>query len=299
MTIAARELRSLLNLALANNGSASDAALLAVFHQSAAVSGQTPLDMYVDGATTLAGSETGYAASAVSVTDAATRFEGTNVETCLAECSTLAEMAATTNGDGAALVGIEDAGAFTAAADVEAALAEIYQHIKTAQAHISIPLATLREATAFDVGDIAGIGGLLASDTTPVLSAINDATDGCQRVQWASSNNDQVIFQFAVPPDLDDTADLLLYTRIASGGTTDAVGFTVGTYFDEGDTAVADTSATNQTTTYANALTTIAAADVPAGAKTCTVGLTPVAHTSDAMNLTGIWLLYKRKILTS
>jgi len=169
----------------------------------------------------------------------------------------------------------------------------------TAQGFIPVPLTALREATAFDVGAITANGGVLASDTTPILSAINDATDGCQRVTWAASNNDQVIFQFPLPPDYDDTADIKLYTRIASGGTTNAVGFSVASYFDEADTAVADTSATNQTTTYANALTTIAAADVPAGASTLTVGLTPVAHTTDTLNLTAVWILYKRKLLTS
>lgn len=172
-------------------------------------------------------------------------------------------------------------------------------HLKTAQAHLAVPLYSLRETTAFDVGNIAANGGVLASDTTPVLSAINDATDGCQRVLWAASNNDQVTFQLPLPADLDDTADIKLYTRIVSGGTTDAVGFTVKSFFDEADTAVDDTSATNQTTTYTNALTTIAAADVPAGAKTLTVGLTPVAHTTDTLAMTAVWIEYTRKLLAS
>jgi hypothetical protein len=172
-------------------------------------------------------------------------------------------------------------------------------HLLSAQVRIPVSVMALREATAFDVGAITANGGVLASDTTPVLSAINDATDGCQRVLWAASNNDQVIFQIPLPADLDDTADLKLYTRIASGGTTNAVGFTVKSFFDEADTAVDDTSATNQTTAYVNALTTIAAADVPADAKTLTIGLTPVAHTTDTLAMTAVWLEYTRKLLTS
>lgn len=192
-----------------------------------------------------------------------------------------------------------DAGAFTAATTVEAAIAELYQHLFSVQSFIPIPLMTLRETTAMDVGDITANGGLLASDTTPVLSAINDGTDGCQRLTWASSNNDQVVFQIPLPPDLDDTADLVLHARIASGGTTNAVGFTLSSFFNEGDTAVADTTGTNQTATYAEVTATIAAADVPAGAQTLTVGLTPVAHTSDTLNLTALWLEYKKKLLTA
>jgi hypothetical protein len=181
----------------------------------------------------------------------------------------------------------------------KADIAAILVDTQTVQKRLGIPLTALREASSLNVLNIAGNGGVLASDTTPVLSAINGATDGCQRLRWASSNNDQVIFPVIGPEDLDDTADLKLYTRIASGGTTNAVGFTVKTFFDEGSAAVDDTSATNQTVTYANALTTIDKADVPAGAKTLTIGLTPAAHTTDTLDLTAVWLEYQRKTLTS
>jgi len=199
----------------------------------------------------------------------------------------------------AGTVSIADAGSFTATATVEAALQEIYQDIFSIQQFLPISLNSLREATNFNVGNIAANGGLLASDTTPILSAINGATDGAQRVTWAASNNDQVIFQLPLPPNIDEAADLVLHMRIASGGTTDAVGFTVDSFFNEGDTKVVDTSETNQTTTYAEKIATIAAADVPAGSQTLTVGLTPVAHTTDTMNLTALWLEYKPVIRTS
>jgi hypothetical protein len=199
----------------------------------------------------------------------------------------------------AATVSIADSGGFTSTATVEAALAEIYQDIFTVQNYIPIPLMSLKETTNFDVGAIAANGGVLASDTTPILSAINDATDGCQRVTWAASNNDQVTFQVALPPDLDTSADVVIHFRTASGGTTDAVGFTVDSFFNEGDTKVTDTSETNQTTSYAEKIATIANADIPSGAQTLTVGLTPVAHTTDTLNLTAIWIEYKRSIRTS
>jgi hypothetical protein len=199
----------------------------------------------------------------------------------------------------AATVSILDSGGFTSAATVEAALAEIYQDLLSAQNFLSIPLNSWREASSFDVGAIAANGGVLASDTTPILEAINGATDGCQRINWAATNVDQVVTSIPLPPDLDVTADLVLHTRIASASTTDAVGFTVDTFFNEGDTKVTDTSETNQTATFAEKITTIAAADIPAGAQTLTIGLTPVAHGTDAMYLTATWLEYKRAILTS
>lgn len=161
---------------------------------------------------------------------------------------------------------------------------------------LSIPLNAWREAAAFDVGAITANGGILASDTTPVLSAINDATDGCQRILWASSNNDQIITSIPLPPDLDTDSDLVLHTRIASGGTTNAVGFTVDSFFNEGDTKVVDTSETNQTTGYLEKIATIAAADIPTGAQILTLGLTPAAHTTDTLALTAAWLEYTRKV---
>lgn len=199
----------------------------------------------------------------------------------------------------AAGTSIADTGSFTTATTVEASLAEIYQDTKSVQCFVPIPLTTLREASNFDVANAAGNGGVLASDTTPILSAINDATDGCQMLSWAASNNDQVIFQTPLPPDLDETADLVVHFRTKSAGTTDAVGFTVDSFFNEGDTKVTDTSETNQTTSWAEKIATIAAADVPAGAQTLTVGLTPAAHTTDIMYCSAVWLEYKRTIRTS
>lgn len=164
----------------------------------------------------------------------------------------------------------------------------------TVQGFLGIPLNTFREASAFDVGNIAANGGILASDSTPILDAINGATDGCQRLLWAASNNDQVVTSLPVPPDLDYNQPLVLHTRIVSGGTTNPVGFTVDTFFNEGDTKVTDTSQTNQTATYGEKTTTIAAADIPSGAQVITIGLTPVAHTTDSMALTAAWLEYTK-----
>ena len=199
----------------------------------------------------------------------------------------------------AATVSYADAGGQTSAATMEAVGAEVYTHILSAQQFIPIPLNCWREATNFDVGAIAANGGILASDTTPILSAINDATDGCQRIAWAASNNDQIITSIPIPPNIDVTADMVLHCRIASAGTTDAVGFTVDWFINEGDTKVTDTTGTNQTTSYAEKTATLGNADIGAGSQVITIGLTPVAHTTDIMYCTGIWLEYTGVLLTS
>jgi hypothetical protein len=199
----------------------------------------------------------------------------------------------------AATVSITDSGTFTLTATVEAALQEIYQDIKSVQQFIPISIMSFRETVNFDVGNGAANGGVLASDTTPILEAINAATDGCQRINWASGDVTQITTQIPLPPNLDVTKDLVLHVRIASEGTTDAVGFSVDSFFNEADGKVTDTTTTNQTATYAEKVATIGAADVPSGAQVLTIGLTPVAHTTDKMFFTGAWLEYAAIIRTS
>ena len=199
----------------------------------------------------------------------------------------------------AASVSIADAGLFTLTATVEAALQEIYQSLVSVQGFVPVPLTAIREVGTMAVGNIAANGGVLASDTTPILKPINGATDGCQVIHWAASDNDPVMFSIPLPPDLDVTADLVLHTRIVSAGTTNAVGFTVDSWFNEADTKVTDTSQTNQTATWAEKTTTIGASDVPVGAQTVTISLTPVAHTTDALSLSAVWLEYKTTLRAS
>jgi hypothetical protein len=199
----------------------------------------------------------------------------------------------------AATVSYADAGGQTSAATMEAVGAEVYTHILSAQQIIPLPLANFKETTNFDVGNIAANGGVLASDSTPILEAINAATDGCQRINWAASNNDQITIQAVIPPNIDVTADIVFHCRIASESTTDAVGFTVDWFINEGDTKVVDTTTTNQTATYAEKTATLGNADIGAGSQTITIGLTPVAHTTDKMFLTACWLEYTGVLLTS
>jgi len=139
---------------------------------------------------------------------------------------------------------------------------------------------------------------LLASDTTPILSTINGDTDGAFRVSWAAANVDPIGFQTPLPKDFDDSADLLIRIRSASESTNDTPVFSADTYFDEGDTKVSDDSDA-VSDTYADKTITIAAADIPTGARTVSVELTPGAHGTDALYVTAIWLEYKRKLLTS
>jgi hypothetical protein len=187
---------------------------------------------------------------------------------------------------------IADSGGFTAATTVEAALAEIYQDLLSTQQFIPVPLAGLLETNATNV--VAALGAA----TTPKIDMASGDTDSGLVVTWAASNSDPVLFQTPLPPDLDTAADIVVHLRAKSGGATDTPTIASDSYFNEGDTKVEDASAAVGATFAENTIT-IAAADVPAGAQTLTVELTPGAHTTDTVVVSAIWVEYKRAILTA
>lgn len=191
----------------------------------------------------------------------------------------------------AATVSIADAGGYTTQSTVEAALQEIYAHLLDDEGFMPIPLATLLE------GDATNVVGALDEGTTPTLDMANGDTDSGLVVTWAASNSDPVLFQVPLPPDLDTSADLVLHLRAKSGGATDTPVISADSYFNEGDTKVEDDSAALGAA-YAENTITIAAADIPAGAQTLTVELTPGAHTTDTVVMSALWIEYTKQLLS-
>jgi len=161
---------------------------------------------------------------------------------------------------------------------------------------IDIPLASLREMASSDIINTAGAGGVLTKDTTPIFEKVNGATDGAMRLNWVTSNSDALTFQFAVPPDLDDTKDMAVKIRAAMEGVTDTPVITISSWWDFGDTKIDDATGGVTGTTIATYTATIAAADFP-GANTCTMNLTPGAHTTGSHRLYvyAIWVEYTKK----
>lgn len=192
----------------------------------------------------------------------------------------------------AATISIADAGSHTAQTDVEAALQEIFQHMLSAQSFIPVPLESLLETDATNIVARLGVA------TTPVLDMANGDTDSGLLVTWVASNSDAVLFQVPLPPDLNAGADLVVHLRAKSGGATDTPTIASDAYFNEGDTKVEDVSSALGAA-YAENVITIANADIPAGAQTLTVELTPGAHTTDTVVLSALWIEYTKSTLTS
>ena len=196
------------------------------------------------------GSAASTSADEISVEDLAGNFTGTDVETVLAEIDTsldthivdagnphsvtaaqagapsLTNLASTSNGQGASLVGLEDsAGNFTAT-DVEAALAEVYSNPPEAQTVDSTgevygALLTADGANSSAWGqlvwkDIVGtwqedIGGATRPTKATFIGTDIDA--------WAYSAGDAVDFTFHMPHDYAVGTDLYIHVHWGHNGT--------------------------------------------------------------------------------
>lgn len=161
--------------------------------------------------------------------------------------------------------------------------------------YIPLPLANWREVdSSGDVSTLANHGGILASNSTPILSGITDATNKAQRITWAASNSDPIMFQVPMPPDFIYTNGLTFKSRIAGDGTTDTLSFTVSGYFNEGGTTADATTDGVLSTSYSSYDVTFALSDMTTDTETVTIILTPAAHTTNIMYMTAAWLEYTR-----
>ena len=154
--------------------------------------------------------------------------------------------------------------------------------------YMPISLATFREVTsAGDVADIAGNGGVLASDTTPIL--LGGAAESWS-ISWAASNSDPIQTSISLPRDLDDTRDVTFLVATSSSGT-DLASMTFETAWDTG-TIVSDTCTGLGSATITDCVVTVAAADIPAGAKYVNIVMAPTTHASHTTLLHGIVMKY-------
>lgn len=153
---------------------------------------------------------------------------------------------------------------------------------------IILPLHTWREVdSSGDVGNIVANGGVLASDTTPILRG--DAAESFE-IAWATGNADPISVSFALPHDFDGSRNVTLELT-GYGGTTNAPSFTVETGWD-GGALVSDTAAGTAAAGSQNFSATIAAADVPDAPRRLTIALTPGTHATDVFGLTAARLRY-------
>lgn len=159
---------------------------------------------------------------------------------------------------------------------------------------IPLPLAQAREIGSNDIINASGNGGLLASDTTPILKRVNGATDKKQLVEWAASNSDEITWDFPYPPDLDDAAAVEVHLLAQVSGATDTPVIAVSYFEGIGDSNAGGNTAA-LSATLAEVTVSIAHANVGAFPTGASIGLVPGAHTTDKVQILGAWIEYTRK----
>ena len=175
------------------------------------------------------------------------------------------------------------------AGNIEAA--DLGSNLKTGR--IDLPLATAREVVTNAIPNTAANGGLLASDTTPVLERVNGATDPQLRIKWAASNSDPITFSVLSPNDLDNSASVTVSLRGKMSGSTDTPTITVSVFEDVGGSEIGGATGA-LSSTIGNVTRTFTATATSASPKAWTITLTPGTQTTDAVELYGIQITYTR-----
>lgn len=159
---------------------------------------------------------------------------------------------------------------------------------------LPLSLHDFRETDAnADVGAITANGGILASDTTPIMRGASGLI--AQELSWAASNSDPIVAHKSLPEDFDGREDVLVELWVNSG-TTDPASFAVATSWDGGAT-VSDTATDGAKSATTHKITAIISADdIPDGATSLTLLITPAAHTTNAIQLTNVRIGYVPRI---
>ena len=195
------------------------------------------------------------------------------------------------------------AGGLSMPATAQAALAELYQGlVKTVQGFIPIPLENFRSLSGGRIQNLAAHGGQLASDSTPILNTIGDGD--ALRITWAAADTAQIAASVVIPPDCDGTANLVVHMLCSKSANVNNTCHLDGeAFFGESDVDCfpAAAAANLLIDTKAEYTATILAADVPdtQADANMTLLLMPEGHAGDAVYLHGVWIEYKKKLLTS
>lgn len=152
------------------------------------------------------------------------------------------------------------------------------------RSHIPLSLHGFRECDANgDVGNLVAHGGILASDSSPLIRGAAGLIS--QELSWVASNSDPIVTQIMLPGDFDGREDVLVELWVSSG-TTDAASIQIDTSWDAGATVTDSVDDSVDLSATMHKLTAVISRDdIPDDASFVTVMLTPPAHTTNAIQL--------------
>lgn len=227
-----------------------------------------------------------------------------DIEPAIRQADVATHIADAAGAHAASAISIADAGTFTAETDVEAALQEIYQDLKTASGMINIPIPTITSA------GVALAAFTNADDPLPGFCVTAKGIG----VRWNNhATPTAVASKIVVPPDADVTANMTVHILAAKTGATvgDATKFTVGAYnnvvdaaYDADNTFGGDTGAmTGDATAKAvqHVTLTLALANLEAYPAAIELTVKPKDGTlgTDDVILLASWITYKKALLAA
>jgi hypothetical protein len=155
---------------------------------------------------------------------------------------------------------------------------------------IPLPLFGAREVGAsYAPVNAAGLGGVLASDTTPALSNLTASKE--IGAHWAATNVDEIAWNLTTPADFDHTAAMTFKARAKKTGSTDTVAMAVAAYFGENGTDAGGNTG-NLTTSISTLSKALTIANQVAYPSSLMIGLKPGTHANDTIQLASAWLEY-------
>jgi len=168
-----------------------------------------------------------------------------------------------------------------------------------ATGYIPLALTDFRLIASNDIAaKNATDGGVISSDTNPILKRVNGATDKALRISWESASVIEIQAPtIAYPPDLDDSAPVTVCLFAGmKAGSVDTPVIAVSAWEGVGDTNAGGNTAA-LTTTAGKVTVAIAHGDVGAYPKCLSIALAPGAHNTAANDvyLYGAWIEYTRK----
>jgi len=160
---------------------------------------------------------------------------------------------------------------------------------------VNLPLDSLREINSDDITNLAGHGGIMASDSTPILERISAAADKGLQIKWVATDEAEAQFGHNhLPGDLDASQDVTVHLKLAKGSNTDtAAVIAVGAFVGTGDSNAGGNTAALAVATEAEYTVTLAAADITAHAPLA-LTLKPGTHANDDIYLRDAWLEYTK-----
>jgi hypothetical protein len=227
-----------------------------------------------------------------------------DIEPAIRQADVATHIADASGAHAASAISIADAGSFTSQTEVEAALQEIYQHLKSAKGVINIP------TPAFSA---AGVAIAAFSDGASDVPGYCVTAKGLG-IRWNNHAAPLAVgAKVIVPPDADVTANMVLHILAAKTGATgaDATKFTVAAYNNDvgelydadadfgGDTGAMTGDAVAKT--VQEVTLTLALANLTAYPAAIELTIKPKDGTlgTDDVIMLAQWIEYKKKLLTA